>query len=200
MAKIDTEDRPRTQKYLNIMEEGVQRSLNLINELLTLKKTESAQMQIQPERLELTPFLESVYFIFDPVIKQKQFAFKSIIEKGLTHMYADKEALTKIISNLLDNALKYGKSQIILKVQRSTDPDKIEISVASDGDLIIPENREKIFEPFARLNPKGNLPGTGIGLALSRSLATLHRGSLVLEVSDSYNIFILTIPQSLENK
>ncbi|MEE6187117.1 ligand-binding sensor domain-containing protein [Niabella digestorum] len=200
MAKIDTEDRPRTQKYLNIMEEGVQRSLNLINELLTLKKTESAQMQIQPERLELTPFLESVYFIFDPVIKQKQFAFKSIIEKGLTHIYADKEALTKIISNLLDNALKYGKSQIILKVQRSTDPDKIEISVASDGDLIIPENREKIFEPFARLNPKGNLPGTGIGLALSRSLATLHRGSLVLEVSDSYNIFILTIPQSLENK
>lgn len=198
MAKNDSRDLPRTQKYLTIMEEGVQRTIQLINQLLTLKKTESAQVQLQPEVIELVPFLESIYFIFEPLIKERQIDFKSEIDRGLTYVYADKDALTKIISNLLDNAVKYGRQKIKLSAGADLITHEAVISVASDGELIAEADRERVFETFTRLQQNKDLPGTGIGLALSRSLALLHQGTLILNTAGAFNVFILRLP--LPNK
>ncbi|MGN7787066.1 ligand-binding sensor domain-containing protein [Niabella sp. 22666] len=200
MAKNDSKDLPRTQKYLTIMEEGVQRAIQLINQLLTLKKTESAQVQLQPELIELSPLLESIYFIFDPLIKEKSIVFTSEIDKGLTHVYADREALTKMVTNLLDNAIKYGDGTVNLSAKHDSGTDTVHISVASNGPLIAPADREKVFETFTRLNQNKNQPGTGIGLALSKSLALLHRGNLQLQAINGLNVFILTLPAQPEKK
>ena len=194
MAKNDSKDLPRTQKYLAIMEEGVQRAIQLINQLLTLKKTESAQVQLQPELIELAPLLESIYFIFDPLIKEKGIVFKSEIDKELKQVYADRDALSKIITNLLDNAIKYGDGIVDLSAIHDRDTDSVQIRVASNGPLIAPADREKVFETFTRLSRNKAQPGTGIGLALSRSLALLHRGTLNLEVTDELNVFVLKLP------
>ncbi len=200
MAKNDSKDLPRTQKYLTIMEEGVQRAIQLINQLLTLKKTESAQMQLQLEQVELMPLLESIYFIFDPLIKEKQVDFRSQVNQNLAHVYADREALTKIITNLIDNAIKYGEGKVILSASPEVNSKAVQILVASNGPLIAVEDREKVFETFTRLKQNKNQPGTGIGLALSRSLAQLHQGTLQLKVMDGLNVFVLSLPGQPEEK
>ncbi|ULT42164.1 HAMP domain-containing histidine kinase [Niabella defluvii] len=194
MARNDSKDLPRTQKYLKIMEEGVQRTIQLINQLLTLKKTESAQVQLQLELIKLVPLLESIYFIFDPLMKEKGVVFKSEIDEDLKLVYADREALTKIITNLLDNAIKYGNGIVNLSAMHDRDTGGVQIRVASNGPLIAPADREKVFETFTRLNPNKNQPGTGIGLALSKSLALLHRGTLQLQAINGLNVFILILP------
>ncbi|MCH5687938.1 ATP-binding protein [Niabella sp. W65] len=120
--------------------------------------------------------------------------FKSEIDEDLKLVYADREALTKIITNLLDNAIKYGNGIVNLSAMHDRDTGGVQIRVASNGPLIAPADREKVFETFTRLNPNKNQPGTGIGLALSKSLALLHRGTLQLQAINGLNVFILILP------
>jgi signal transduction histidine kinase len=73
--------------------------------------------------------------------------------------------------------------------------DYFQIEFTNDGDQVPPAMREKIFEPFYRLKETINRPGTGIGLTLSRSLATLHKGELYLQDSaDDTNTFVVCLP------
>ena len=108
---------------------------------------------------------------------------------------ADKEALNKIFTNLLSNAIKYAESRVNIKMNPpGREDDRITIEVKNDGPLIPTEMAEKIFEPFFRLNGTKK-SGTGIGLALARSLTELHKGTLYLRQPDEgENVFILTIP------
>lgn len=195
MAMADSRELPRTQRYLTIMEENMQRLSTLINQLLKLKRTESSQFRLQPTVVKLEALLAEIYFVFDPVIRQRRIKFHSAISETITPFQADKEALTKMITNLLDNAVKYCDHQVIVKADYSKDKDPVlEISIASDGIQILSENREKIFEPFYRLKETRHIAGTGIGLALARSLANAHNGSLHVESTEALNIFILKIP------
>ncbi|SDC84320.1 ligand-binding sensor domain-containing protein [Niabella drilacis] len=198
MAMADSRELPRTQRYLAIMEENMQRLSVLINQLLKLKGTESAQFRLQRSSVKLESLLAEIYFVFNPVIKQRRIKFHSAISEAITPFQADKEALTTIITNLLDNAVKYCDHQVIVKADYSKDKDPVlEISIASDGLKIHPEYREKIFKPFYRLKETRQVAGTGIGLALARALANAHNGSLHLESAETLNIFILKLPVCL---
>ena len=105
-----------------------------------------------------------------------------------------------MVTNLLDNAIKYGGGIVNLSAMYDRGTDTIQISVASNGPLIEPADREKVFETFTRLNQNKNQPGTGIGLALSKSLALLHRGNLQLQAINGLNVFILTLPAQPEKE
>ncbi|PGH40096.1 MAG: hypothetical protein CRN43_05125, partial [Candidatus Nephrothrix sp. EaCA] len=104
------------------------------------------------------------------------------------------EALTKILSNLANNAVKYAKGKVAVTLRPPSNKARIVIEVRSDGVLIAKEMREKVFEPFFRMKETVQEKGTGMGLALARSLAELHKGKLYLASSDDMNIFILDLP------
>lgn len=195
MAVTDSKQLPRTQKYLAIMEKNVNRLLSLINQLLELQKARAAQFKLQPSYFPLRPLLDDFYFIFEPSIKAKKLQFDIQIVDNITHIYGDKEALTKIISNLWDNAVKYAGHQVKVHIAYSDSTQKeLKITMSNDGNLIPPENRETIFEPFARLPRDKKINGSGIGLAMVQTLAILHKGSICLEVTEQFNIFILKLP------
>ncbi|WP_449439434.1 hybrid sensor histidine kinase/response regulator transcription factor [Pedobacter steynii] len=115
------------------------------------------------------------------------------------YAYADPEALNKILSNLIDNAVKYAAGQI--EIVLTSDTDTFDIEVKSDGDLIPSNMHKKIFEPFYRMESNKDQRGTGIGLPLARSLAELHEGTLMLNTDDGIeNIFSLTLPKHHERE
>src|SRR5690606_1565738 len=99
--------------------------------------------------------------------------------------------LNKIISNLIDNAVKYARQKVYIGVLPFTeDDDKFTIVIKNDGYLIPYEMKEKIFETFFRIRETNKESGTGIGLALARSLVDLHKGMLVLaQPEDGMNVF-----------
>ncbi|MGE9313759.1 ligand-binding sensor domain-containing protein [Niabella sp. CJ426] len=195
MAVTDSKQLPRTQKYLNIMGKNVNRLLELINQLLELQKARAAQFEILPSYFPMRPFLDDFYFVFEPSIKDKKIAFDIQIDDNVTHIYGDREALTKIITNLWDNAIKYAQQQVKIQISYTDHTQKeLKIAISNDGNLIPSESRETIFEPFARLPKDKKITGSGIGLAMVKTLATLHEGSICLEVTEKFNIFILKLP------
>src|SRR5699024_9624243 len=141
------------------------------------------------------------YLRFKSTFVERKIKTQIVLPNELALAQVDEEVFTKIISNLLNNALKYAKSKVIitLSVHESV-PVKFFIEIRNDGNLIPPAMKEKIFEPFYRLKT-GNHSGTGLGLPLARSLAELHNGSLDLKLNaDEMNVFLFILPQKSENK
>lgn len=195
LAMNDSRDLPRTQKYLSMMSENIKRLTTLISELLQIKKAEAAQYKLQYEEIDLKDFINKRLFVFGSIIKEKDINVTLNIETIVTSVEADREALIKIVNNLLDNAFKYCNKNVKVNVGLKKNESKlIQIKIASDGPLIATENREKVFEPFFRMNDSRKIVGTGIGLALSRTLVNLQNGRLFVEDTNEANIFVLELP------
>lgn len=187
------------QSYLYTIEKNAQRLLSLVNQLLDFRKTELEGYQLSFIRLDIIEILEDICTRFKDTAEQQGKSFEIHYHIKKQEIYADKEACTKIISNLLTNALKYASSRIIISLDSKDNTFLLEVS--NDGQIIPSEITEKIFEPFFRGESSEHQPGTGLGLPLARSLAEMHRGSLELTANENntYNTFRLTLPVSQPN-
>lgn len=185
---------PRFEKYLQAMNRNTERLLTLTNQLLDFRKIESDHFLVNPTRFNVTALLRSSWAVFQSAAEQKNLQMQWIAADPV-FVQADEEATTKIISNLFDNAVKYGKSTIIAAIQPLQPNDKwVKITISNDGPLIPAAFHDKVFEPFFRMKENEKATGTGIGLSLARSLSQLQKGDLTITTTRELNTFILTLP------
>jgi ligand-binding sensor domain-containing protein/signal transduction histidine kinase/DNA-binding response OmpR family regulator len=186
-----------TQGDLKLVEKNTNRLLELTNQLLDFRKTESKGFNLNFVRCDVAELLQSVAIDFKSLAEQKSCDF--VIEAPTEKVFAevDIDALHKILCNLFSNAIKYADRFICIKLY-VTETNFI-IESQNDGFLILTELAQKVFEPFFRLPEKNKQQGNGIGLALSRSLAELHHGTLLLNNRQQLNTFLLTLPLHQEN-
>ncbi|WP_423146075.1 ligand-binding sensor domain-containing protein [Rubrolithibacter danxiaensis] len=189
-------DVPQIKNSLLIMEKNTDRLLDLANQLLDFRRTEIKGFSLNFVKADLVKILEDNYLRFKPAAEQKKLKFKQEIPLKSFYAYVDMEAFTKIISNLLNNAVKYAKSKVCIRLLDVKEGDcTFTILIKNDGYLIPYEMKDKIFESFFRIKGAEKQSGTGIGLSLARSLAELHKGTLnLLYTEDEYNVFALTLP------
>ncbi len=180
---------------LNIMDRNTNRLLDLTNQLLDFRKIEKERPSLNLTRQNVADVVSETFYRFSSSAKQQHKRFELEIAEKEVWAEIDREAFTKILSNLFNNALKYSDT-VIRVVLRREEPD-LRLTVSNDGELVPAEMREAIFAPFFRHTRKSEAPGTGIGLALSRSLAELHHGTLTMSSSSELNEFVLTVPLSL---
>ena len=178
---------------LAIMDKNTGRLLNLVNELLDFRKTENKSLELSCVQLDLIILLKDIILRFTPAIKNKGITVNLDTEAAHAYAYMDEEAVTKIISNLLDNAIKYAENKVIIELSKTDQT--VAIIFKNDGRHIPDELRNKIFEPFFRIGEDNNIKGTGIGLPMARSLARLHHGDITLDHTDArLNSFKLHCP------
>jgi len=186
-------DLPGVTENLSIIEKNTNRLLDLVNQLLDFRKTETERVDLTFVETNVSELLEKILQRFADAIEEQEIEFS--LQPGDINVYAfvDAEALRKILSNLFGNAIKYAERHV--SVQLKTDTQKLVLNISNDGDLIPSHLKEKIFEPFYRVSGSENQTGTGIGLALARSLTQMHQGTLTLDTSDgTMNNFVLTLP------
>ena len=188
-------DQAGIRNNLVIMENNTNRLLDLTSQLLDFRKTEINGFDLNFVKTNVSELLNNQYQQFKTAAEQKQLHFIIDVPEKLC-AYVDMEALNKIISNLIDNAVKYARQKVYIGMLpfREGD-DNFTIVIKNDGYLIPYEMREKIFETFFRIRETNKESGTGIGLALARSLVDLHKGILVLtHPEEGMNVFHLTLP------
>ena len=191
------------KENLNIMEQNTLRLLNLTNQLLDFRKTETKGFSLNFMTYNISEILKETYNRFLPTAKQNYLEFNLQLPEKDFYAPVDKEALTKILSNLFNNAVKYAQSNIIvqLDIQPEGNPNMFMITVSNDGTLIPKDMEEDIFKPFVQIKNTDNgqrTAGTGIGLPLARSLAELHKGKLYLKNEDQI-CFCVELPITQEN-
>jgi signal transduction histidine kinase/ligand-binding sensor domain-containing protein len=189
------EDQPNIRRSLLMVQKNANRLADLTGQLLDFRQTEIEQFGLNFVNVDINKLLREQIDSFRELARESKISLHAELPKVHTVAFVDREALVKICSNLISNAIKYAASSATIEMAPlNTGDEKFTIRFCNDGKGIPDEFQEKIFEPFFRVNNKEK-PGTGIGLPLARSLTELHSGSLEL-VSGKTNeiIFALTLP------
>ncbi|EDM34002.1 two-component system sensor histidine kinase/response regulator hybrid [Pedobacter sp. BAL39] len=196
-----------SKAHLQVMEENSDRLLTLVNQLLDFRRIESDIFEIRPEPVELIYLVNSIRDRFSPIAERKGLEFTVVSHFKKLNVDADPEALMKILSNLLINAFKFTRTKLEVKInelQLAKDgTEMISISVEDDGIGIPKAQLDSIFKKFFKVSTEEhqytNLGGTGIGLALAKSLTEKHGGQLEVRSEEGLKtIFTVLIPFSYQ--
>ncbi|MDO1512182.1 two-component regulator propeller domain-containing protein [Maribacter confluentis] len=184
---------PGIKDNLAIVKKNTNRLLDLVNQLLDFRKTEIERVDLTFVETNISELIDDTYARFSEAIRDKKVDFSLKLEDKDVIACVDPEALKKILSNLFSNAIKYADKVVIVSLK--SNESGLKLNLRNDGLLIPGHLKERIFEPFYRVSGNENQTGTGIGLALARSLTEMHNGSLNLNTSDgTMNSFVLQLP------
>ena len=183
----------RVRDNLQMMALNVDRLLSLVNQLLDFRKVEQPGFVLNLSPCAVTELLKGMVQRFSALADYRNLQFTLHADEDI-HTLTDSEALQKIFSNLLNNALKY--SEHFVNVRLWQEQDVFRLSVCNDGQIIPPEVREEIFKPFVqyRKGIRRYISGTGIGLPLACALAAQLGGRIYMDEDKTVNCFILEIP------
>ncbi len=159
--------------------DGASRMRTLINNLLSLSRVSSSPVTLEP--VDLTE-------AFDQVLRNLEIAIKEtgavITHEPLPIITGQKTQLIQLFQNLLSNAIKFSSHRtpnIHVSVSRTNDINRWQICVCDNGIGFEKEYSDKIFQPFKRLHGGGEYPGTGIGLAICKTIVEKHGGTIWAE-------------------
>ena len=185
------DDKEKTTRYIDISNQQLKKLEIMVEKLLETASLETDKIILNKETIDLVELLRSNIEKHEMNSIGQNFSFNSDFEEFKLNV--DAFHLENAISNILDNAVKYGGTsvEIFLKTQK----DKVLISIEDNGKGIDKKEREKIFEKFYRIQ-KGNIhdvKGFGIGLYYSKKIIEKHNGTLELIVN-SKTIFKILLP------
>jgi two-component system, cell cycle sensor histidine kinase PleC len=173
----------KQKKYVNNVLTSGKHLLLLINQILDMAKIEAGKMKLTISDLSMNSLLNDIVMLAADIVSKKKIEISLKIDADLPYIEADELKVKEIIYNLLSNAVKFTPEggQIGLRAKRVDG--EIEIVIWDTGIGIAPENMEKIFEGFFRVDTPCSrvTEGTGLGLPLSRNLVELHGGKLSVE-------------------
>ena len=187
-------------KHLTLIEKNVNYLLEITNQLLDFQKIENKKMRLNLKKHDINTLIKDIAEQFKDAASIKGLTLSVSLPAFEVKAMVDNDIIRKIIVNLMSNALKYATSIINLNLEKSAGC--IVIRVNNDGPQIPEEQQEKIFQIFYQIpNNKKQTPGTGIGLAFSKSLAESHQGTLSVENLPTGGCsFILSLPPKESNR
>lgn len=183
------------KNVLSTVRQNAYRLLNLVNQILDLRKLEERRLSVQWVQGDVMLLLRYIADSFHSLADQKNIGFHFHGEPTSLWMDYDKDKLLKMVSNLLGNAFKFTPEggEVMLSAQVSGG--LLEITVRDNGSGIPSEYQERIFERFFQAPQPEAGAGTGIGLALTRELAELLGGSIRVESAPQQgSAFTLSLP------
>ena len=183
-------------KYDNTLKQNCYRLLRLVNNLVDMTKIDSGYMKLIFINCEIVSLVEDITLSIIPYVESKNIniVFDTYIEE--LEIRCDPESMERVILNLLSNAIKFTNNDGNISVIVEADDKYVFIRVKDDGIGISKDIREDIFNRFVQedksLNRKNE--GSGIGLALVKSLVELHDGEVYLEDVSEGSEFVVKLP------
>ena len=189
------------RKYGRLVEREGRRLTEMIDRVLAFTGVRSGRQMLGKRTVDLTEIVEAVLRDSGAVLEENGFLVNVEFAGGLPRVTGDPVALRQVVSNLVDNALKYASDGRWLGVRvdsRSTaGGGEVRISFADRGPGVPPRERSTIFEPFRRgADAVGSgVSGSGLGLAVVRSIVEAHGGTIDVESgSQGGSIFVVRLP------
>lgn len=191
--KLLPEQRENVQQILN----GSRHLLQLIDEVLQITKAETGQVTLSTEPIGVADVVTGAVALIRPLADRRGLRV-SVDVAPEDWVMADRQRLSDVLLNLLSNAVKYNRPGGAIKVRVEHHADRVRLGVTDTGAGIPPEKLPRLFTPFDRLGAElGPEEGTGLGLALARTLAMAMRGSIHVDSqTDVGTTFWLDLPRA----
>ncbi len=173
-------------EYKSALERTVDESDRLLatfNALLSIARAEAGQSRQDLALLDVSTIAGEVAELYEPMAEEEGGTLVCDAPQGLS-VLGDRQLLSQALTNLIDNAIKYGakpRGTLRIAVTGWIEAGKVIIAVRDHGEGIPPEDRERVTERFVRLDSSRSRPGNGLGLSLVAGVMKLHKGTLLLE-------------------
>jgi two-component system sensor histidine kinase KdpD len=159
--------------------EEAERLNRLVGNLLDITRLEAGPIQLRRETCDIQELIGSALEQLGSPLKGRQVNVEIPAELPLVPL--DFVLFSRVLVNVIDNALKYSPADKPVEIHAHETKDRLEIKVADHGDGIPPEDLKRIFDKFYRVQRPDNVSGTGLGLSISKGIVEAHGGSIKAE-------------------
>jgi signal transduction histidine kinase len=180
----------------DVIVQEARRLMQLVENVLHVSRAERRMTRLTPEVISLAPWVREIVESWRPLAGAMDARIRTVLDDRVTAR-VDRGALRQMLLNLLDNAVKYGPPGQTVTVGLEGAGERIRLWVADEGPGVPPEQRERVWEPFYRLerDVSSATAGSGIGLFVVRELAHLQDGEVSVDVTSAGGArFVIDLP------
>jgi PAS domain S-box-containing protein len=172
----------KRREHLESVKRSAERMNRLIQDLLDVARMEAGALSVEPQRFMVEELLEEVVQSYTSQADKRGIRIRAGVEPGAGEGWGDRHRLSQVLSNLVENALRYSPAAAEIRVQAEGAPngEGLRISVADRGPGISSEDMERLFDRFWQVSRKDKR-GAGLGLAIARGLVEAHGGTIGVE-------------------
>lgn len=192
LQKADISDQEK--QNLQIAQRNSTRLVTLVDQLLDLSKLESGHFSLKVREGNLSTFLKSLTSTFEFLAQEKNLTYTTQIAHQDTPTWFDQDVLEKIVTNLIGNAIKYSPNGENISILATVTNQQLQLEVKNSGAPLSSETLPTLFNRFQRADE--TTAGTGIGLALTKELVTLHKGAIDVTSDAHWTTFTVSLPIS----
>jgi ligand-binding sensor domain-containing protein/signal transduction histidine kinase/DNA-binding response OmpR family regulator len=173
---------PEINQQVIPIKQNADRLMRLVTELMDFRKMETGNLKLHPAKQDIVYFLQEIFQSFSQLAESRSITYNFNYTTQPVEIWFDKIQMEKVFFNLLSNAFKFTKNEGTISILLREDSDEIHIEVRDNG-IGIPENeKDKLFSEFFQVESPGIVHiGSGIGLALSKSIVVAHGGELLMK-------------------
>lgn len=196
------DDKPeKKEKYFQIAESEADHLLTLTNKVLTISKLEQHKLEMHKEELELEPIIDKLIDKFTAKAEKPVHFIKDLQAEVI---YADEEFLGEVLSNLIDNSIKYSKESVEIMLSSTSNELYTILKVHDNGLGISDEDQKVIFNKYERAaagrqTRKKGSSGFGLGLNFVQQIVEAHEGKIIVNsIEDEFTEFVIYLPQIIQ--
>jgi len=200
---LNDKDMPEETRwnFMDVISEETNRLANLIEDLLEVSRIEAGTAKIELDTVDVTAIIEKVLTALKPLANKKNIELETHISNELPQLPADESKIESVITNLINNAIKFTPENGRVSISVETANDQMSIRISDTGMGIPAEALPKIFNRFYRVyRPGKQIQGTGLGLSIVNKIVEMHNGRIEVESEvDRGTTFTVFIPLTAEH-
>lgn len=184
------------QIYLNVVLDESKRLSKLVNDLLDVSRLESEEVKLEPARFNINELIRLSIISFENRFNEKNITVNAIFENENEEVFAEKDSIKRVITNLIDNAIKFSFVKGVIDISTKRKGNKVYISIKNEGEGITKDEQKTIFERFYKLDKSRsqNKTGVGLGLYIVKRIINKHQEKIwVNSEVGKYAEFVFTL-------
>ena len=196
LSLIKNESDPQRKSVYETIRRNAERILDLINQMMDIRKIDKGQMQMRMAETDLISFVREIHDLFTHQARAKRLTLNFEHDCDQLPIWIDRRNFDKVIVNILSNAFKFTPTGGEINIRITHSDSEACIAISDNGEKIPEDKLDKIFERFYQSASSVNDRniGTGIGLDLTHSLVELHHGTIVARNLEQGCEFVVTLP------
>ena len=171
-------------KYLKIAEKAIERLIFIVKDLDLITKLESNDLKINPTNFNINSIINNVFEMLEIQASKKNISLILDKKSKKINVFADQEKIHQVLTNLIENSIKYGREDGTSEVSiENIIENKLIVRITDNGNGIKKEHFERLFERFYRIDNSGNRTtgGSGLGLAIVKHIIDAHNEKIYVE-------------------
>ena len=186
------------KSFVGIVSNETERLIRIVNDILDVSNIEFGHRSVQLARFDIEEVISAVVSVLQPTLKEKKIKLETIVPEALPNVDADKDLITQVFVNLINNAIKYSPEGTTIRVRVEEKAVDLCISIEDEGIGIPASQVEKIFDKYFRVKSEQSryFDGVGLGLAIVKNIIEQHNGTVSVASEENVgSTFSFTIPK-----